>query len=198
MKKQLLILTLSLFTTATLCSMQIKYKEITNSSIDENIIEDDVIIRGKCSLNHNIIIKGRLFIAKNAVLKIMSNGIYDRQDKASIKNIKSPFSKNAITICGLKLNNLIFEDPSSSIVIKGIVEFTILEDIYFPTGMLIVSPQSALKLTALSRINPQFLPLTMYRTPDFWLKICATGLVYENNVVYSLESPFKKEECGEL
>ncbi len=198
MKKQLIILTISILTTATLYPMQIKYKEVIDSSVNEKIIENDVTVQGHCTLNHDVIIKGRLFIAKNAVLEMKSNGTYDQEDQASIKNAKSPFPKDAITICGLKLNNLIFEDPSSTIIIKGIVEFNMVEDIYFPTGTLIIAPQSALKLTASSRINHQLLPLIMYRTPDFLLRICDTAFVYENNVVYSLESPFKKEECEEL
>ncbi len=198
MNKQFLILTLSILTATTLCPMQIKYTEITNSSIDQDVIKNDVIVQGYCTLNHDIIIKGRLFIAKNATLVVVSNGIYDPSNQASIKNIESPLSKNILTIHGLKKNNLVFEDESSTILINGIVEFNMVEAVYFQTGTLIVAAQSALKLTASSRIDHQFLPLTMYRTPDFLLRIYDAALVYQNNVIYSLESPFKKEECEEL
>lgn len=198
MNKHLLIFALSLLTTTILYPMGIKRTEITNGSIDEDVIENDFIVRGKCLLNHDIIIKGRLLIAKNAILVITSEGTFNQFDKASVRNIKSPISKDAIAICGLKMNNLIFEDESSTIRINGIVEFNLLDDIYFPTGTLIIAPNSALKLTACLGINPQLFPLTIYRTPDFLLRIFDTAFIYENNVAFFLGSPFKNEDCEEL
>jgi hypothetical protein len=139
---------------------KITFEELDSETIPFATLNHIVIIKGHCVLNHNLTLEdnGILIIAHNAQLEIQSKEKYISkvtgpnffvdQKTGLVVYYDTPDLPNAVTLSGLKNNNLVFENATSTIVIQNAIIFNFLENYTFNTGTINIAQESLLHFDA--------------------------------------------------